>query len=173
MTTLGVPVKTAAGDVVGRAVVGSTDRITAFLDENYVAAIRETLLMGFAHDLVIDVLPIPAVPERNPMDPANAAPPVDTNDIMGRAKKLVHAYVVTKLDKSDPVPVFEVYVVWFSKTLKNWKALISTTLPDKMYYEVTYDGDREQTYLDAYIKLDNVCYPDHVGKKRTGDYDFD
>jgi hypothetical protein len=76
-----------------------------------------------------------------------------------RARELVFEYVMAHFDKSDPAPKFDfgnVYVVWFSKTLQNWKCLISTTLPDQMYYEVTYDGDKEKAYLDAYKKFDNV-----------------
>lgn len=26
-----------------------------------------------------------------------------------------------------------------------------------MYYEVTYNGDKKETYLDAYKKWENVC----------------
>ena len=52
----------------------------------------------------------------------------------------------------------EVYVVWFAKTLQNWKALASTTLPDGMYYEVTHNGDKGETYLDAYKKFDNIKF---------------
>jgi hypothetical protein len=29
-----------------------------------------------------------------------------------------------------------------------------------MYYELTYNGEKRETYLDAYTKLDNVCIPD-------------
>ena len=29
-----------------------------------------------------------------------------------------------------------------------------------MYYEVTHDGGRFQTYIDAYKKFDNVCVVD-------------
>jgi hypothetical protein len=80
----------------------------------------------------------------------------------GRAKAIVRSYVESHLDKSDPeVPEFDVYVVWFSKTLKNWKALISTTLPDGKYYEVTHNGDENETYLDAYLKFDNLCVKDN------------
>ena len=32
---------------------------------------------------------------------------------------------------------YDVYVVWVCKTLQNNKALLSTTLPDGMYFEVT------------------------------------
>lgn len=57
-------------------------------------------------------------------------------------------------------PAYELFIVWYSKTLQNWKALVSTTLPDHMYYEVTYNGDKRETYLNAYVKTANVCIPD-------------
>lgn len=75
------------------------------------------------------------------------------------ATVIVYEYVRTRLEKTDTHITFgpdEVYIVWFCKTLQNWKALLSTTLPDGMYYEVTYDGDRQKAYLDAYKKFDNV-----------------
>ena len=75
-------------------------------------------------------------------------------------KELVRNYIHTRLDKSDNVDISldQIYVVWFSKTLQNWKCLISTTLPDGMYYEVTHNGDNNETYLDAYKKWENVTY---------------
>ena len=61
---------------------------------------------------------------------------------------------------ADPVEVDveldEVFVVWFCKTLKNWKALVSTTEPDAFYYEVTHNGDTGETYIDIYTKTDQV-----------------
>ena len=80
-----------------------------------------------------------------------------------KARRLVFEYVKARLEKTDKHVTFapdEVYVVWFSKTLRNWKCLISTTLPDGMYYEVTYNGEDFETYIDAYKKFDNVCIPD-------------
>lgn len=74
--------------------------------------------------------------------------------------KLVKDYVVSHLDKSDEVPEFEVYIVWKCKILQNWKYLASTTLPDGMYYELTYNGDKKEWYLDAYKKFENVCIKD-------------
>lgn len=79
------------------------------------------------------------------------------------ARALVYNYIRPRLEKTDVHVTFsedEVYVVWFSKTLQNWKALLSTTLPDGMYYEVTHNGDKCETYIDAYKKFDNVCIPD-------------
>lgn len=77
---------------------------------------------------------------------------------ISRAIELVYQYVKDHLEKTDTHVTFgidEVFVVWFCKTLQNWKALVSTTLPDGMYYEVTYDGDKKRTYIDAYKKFDN------------------
>jgi len=76
--------------------------------------------------------------------------------------KLVKDYVINHLDKSDEIPEFEVFTVWKCKILQNWKYLVSTTLPDGMYYEMTYDGNMNRWYLDAYKKFDNQCIT--VGK---------
>ena len=86
-----------------------------------------------------------------------------TLPIQEQAKFHVIMYVRNHLDKTDKRPILganDVYVVWFAKTLLNWKALVSTTLPDGMYYEVTYNGTAGETYLDAYKKFENVVIPD-------------
>lgn len=81
---------------------------------------------------------------------------------MDKAKKLVVDYYNSRVDKTDGFKLTEndVYIVWFSKTLQNWKALLSTTVSDGMYYEVTYNGDKKEAYLDAYKKWENKCIPD-------------
>ena len=73
------------------------------------------------------------------------------------AKEIVLNYANKHIDKTDNVQITldDVYIVWFCKTLQNWKALLSTTLPDGMYYEVTYNGDKKEVYLDAYKKFEN------------------
>ena len=50
----------------------------------------------------------------------------------------------------------DVYIVWFSKVLQNWKALAGTHHGDGMYYEITFDGDKDCAYVDAYKKWQNV-----------------
>lgn len=73
------------------------------------------------------------------------------------AKEIVLNYANKHIDKTDNVQITsdDVYIVWFCKVLQNWKALVSTTLPDGMYYEVTYNGNKKKVYLDAYKKFDN------------------
>lgn len=73
------------------------------------------------------------------------------------SKNAVRDYVINHLDKSDSIPDFDVYIVWYCKTLQNWKALLSTTLLDGMYYELTVNGDKDEAYLDTYKKWDNNC----------------
>lgn len=68
---------------------------------------------------------------------------------------IVENYIMEHLDKSDQDPEFETYIVWKCKTLQNWKYLISSTLNDGMYYELTYNGDKKEWYLDAYKKFEN------------------
>lgn len=75
------------------------------------------------------------------------------------ARHLVHRYVKARLEKTDTHVTFgigEVYVVWQCSILGYWKVLISTTLPDGMYYEVTYDKAKNVAYIDAYRKWENV-----------------
>lgn len=72
-----------------------------------------------------------------------------------KALDIVNHYIVEHLDKSDAIPTFEIFIVWKCKALQNWKYLISTTLFDGMYYELTYNGDKKEWYLDAYKKFEN------------------
>ena len=72
-----------------------------------------------------------------------------------KVTEIIRNYIIEHLDKSDNNPEFEVYTVWKCKILQNWKYLLSSTLPDGMYYEVTYNGDMNEFYLDAYKKFEN------------------
>ena len=56
------------------------------------------------------------------------------------AKKLVRDYVNGRSDKTDNVLIAD------------------TTVPDGMYYEITYNGDKRECYFDAYKKWENRCH---------------
>lgn len=82
-------------------------------------------------------------------------------DFESLCKRVVVDYANEHIDKTDGTHITEddVYIVWMCRALQNNKALVSTTLPDGMYYECTYNGDNKELYLDAYKKFENRCIP--------------
>ena len=90
---------------------------------------------------------------------------MSSEQFIAKAKDLVNEYVVTHLDKSDNITDFNVYVVWYNFTLGNSKALLSTNLLDGMYYEITYNTNKNEIYFDAYKKFENKCF------KKENDYE--
>ena len=80
-----------------------------------------------------------------------------------RAHRIVLEYIRRHLDKSDDVPQITVYTVWKCKALQNWKFLISSSLLDGMYYELTFNGDEGEWYLDAYKKFENQVIKEPKG----------
>ena len=79
-------------------------------------------------------------------------------EMLQTAKMVVVNYWNERADKTEckKMEIQDVFIVWFCKTLQNWKALVSTIVSDGMYYEVTYNGDKGEIYLDAYKKWENV-----------------
>lgn len=75
------------------------------------------------------------------------------------AVKTVKDYFNNRSEKTDKFILTEddIYVVWYCKTLQNHKALLSTNVSDGMYYELTFNGDKKELYLDAYKKWENKC----------------
>ena len=81
--------------------------------------------------------------------------------MLEKARKLVLDYFNNRRDISDPpLELGDVFVVWFCKTLQNWKVLVSTNVRDGLYYEVTHNGDTDETYIDVYKKWDNIVVKD-------------
>ena len=78
------------------------------------------------------------------------------------AKKLIADYFNSHVDVTDgkKITTDDVYVVWFCKTLQNWKAMVSTNVSDGMYYEVTHNGDKSETYVVAYKRWERICVKD-------------
>lgn len=84
---------------------------------------------------------------------------MDSKKFVDICKEAVIAYANENFEKTDQSQITEedVFVVWSCKTLQNNKALLSTTVSDGMYYELTYNGDKSEVYLDAYKKWENKC----------------
>lgn len=78
------------------------------------------------------------------------------------ARRTVADYVNEHLEEESPrLSPDDVFIAWYSKELQNHKATLATPLADGMYYELTWNGSRQEAYLDIYRKLENrVAKPD-------------
>lgn len=88
---------------------------------------------------------------------------MNTEKFLELAKQKVATYANGLLfDKRGTVEEIKpenVYVTWFSKTIQNYKALLGVLLDgDGHYYEVTYNGDLKEMYLDVYDLQDQDTY---------------
>lgn len=84
-----------------------------------------------------------------------------SNDkFLSLCKEKVVEYFNGRADKTDKKLITEedVFIIWSCKTLQNNKALVSTTVSDGMYYEITYNGDKNELYFDAYKKWENIKF---------------
>ena len=82
---------------------------------------------------------------------------MDYQNFVAKSKEAVAQYMNRNAKENEPIITSEeVYVVWYCKTLQNAKALLSTNVADGMYYETTYNGDKNEMYFDAYKKESNV-----------------
>lgn len=83
---------------------------------------------------------------------------MNTETFIKKAKELVANETNKYIDESIcyPVSYNDVYLVWYSKTIQNHKALLGTHIPDHKYFEATYNGDKEELYLDIYTQTDKI-----------------
>lgn len=80
------------------------------------------------------------------------------NKFIQICKKAIVDYFNSQADSTDKngkITEDNVFFVWGVKVLQNNKALVSTNIPDGMYYECTYNGDKKEMYVDAYKKWKN------------------
>ena len=82
---------------------------------------------------------------------------MNEKEFVALVKKTVADYANQNLDKTDGKKITEddVFIVWMCKVLQNNKAMASTTLFDGMYYELTFNGNKQELYVDAYKKWEN------------------
>lgn len=82
----------------------------------------------------------------------------NNNDRYLRAAKKAVVDLQIVFDGNIPLKKKDLYIVWFAKTLNNWKALVSTDLVDGYYFEVTHNGTTNETYVDTYKKCMNRTF---------------
>lgn len=91
------------------------------------------------------------------MSSANNNEPVSNFNPQEIARDAVFEWAESSLS-AEIYSIDDVYVVWFCKTLQNWKCLLSTTAEDGRYYEVTFNGDKNEMYIDTYKKTHNIIW---------------
>ena len=86
-------------------------------------------------------------------------PFLGSDEFIATARQVILDIVRQQLDPTDEakLSIDDIYEVTHSYILGNQKAMISTTLPDGKYYEVTYDKANDLMYVDCYVK-----YVQHV-----------
>ena len=88
---------------------------------------------------------------------------MNTEKFIELAKQKVAAYanglLLDERGTVEEIKPENVYVVWYSKTIQNYKALLGVPIDgDGHYYEVTYNGDLKEMYLDVYDLQDQDTY---------------
>lgn len=85
---------------------------------------------------------------------------MNDKEFMEKAKDMVLEYYNSNVEVTDNYQINEadVYIVWMCSILENNKALLSTTVNDGMYYEITFDNNNNTFYFDAYKKWDYQTY---------------
>lgn len=59
----------------------------------------------------------------------------------------------------------DVYVVTYAYVLGGQKAMLSTKLQDGKYYEVTYNDETNEIYVDQYVKIQQKIHHPSMTKK--------
>ena len=87
---------------------------------------------------------------------------MNNTEILNIAKQVVLDYTNnSRPNQLVPYELEDIYVVWFCKTIQNWKALVSTDVINGMYFEVTYNGDAKEIYLDIYQQTGHIVLGDN------------
>ncbi|SEA06233.1 hypothetical protein SAMN04515656_10351 [Eubacterium aggregans] len=86
---------------------------------------------------------------------------MDDQKFLDFAEDTVVNYYNTVL--GEPITKDKVFIVWSCKTLQNNKAILATHAEDKLLFELTFNGDKQEAYLDTYDKINNcVVVPREV-----------
>lgn len=89
---------------------------------------------------------------------------MSNDEFLKLSKKLV-ADCTNSTQHQKQITEDDVFIVWSCKTLQNNKALLGTHCADGLYFEVTYNGDKKETYFDVYKKSANYLVKDEDWKR--------
>lgn len=81
---------------------------------------------------------------------------MNNQEFINFAKFKVQQWLWHNAYNMDGISTDDIFVVWYAKTLQNHKVLLGTRFAN-YYFECTYNGDKEEMYMDVYDKVQNVC----------------
>lgn len=71
--------------------------------------------------------------------------------------RILTKWIEDNCEGSVEVKPTDIYTVWLAKVLQNNKGLFSLDIVNSHYFEVTYNGDKNEFYIDHYTKASNTC----------------
>ena len=79
-----------------------------------------------------------------------------STEFLELAKRTVYEMALEGLCATDNIDlkIDDVYVTWFGFILGDMKALLSTSLPDGRYYEVTYNKEKKRNLCGLLRKVE-------------------
>ena len=82
----------------------------------------------------------------------------DPDRFLMTAKKVAAAnYNASRVaDRGSDITPDQTYIVWFTKTLGNWKAIVASPAARGLLWEISCNGHKKECYVDVYKKLNNV-----------------
>jgi hypothetical protein len=58
--------------------------------------------------------------------------------------------------RTPPLTMGDVFIVWFVKTLENWKAVVGSSVLRGLLYEVSYNGEESEAYIEIFKKINST-----------------
>lgn len=58
--------------------------------------------------------------------------------------------------RTPPLTMADVFIVWFAKTLDNWKAVVGSSILRGLLYEVSYNGGESEAYIEIFKKINST-----------------
>lgn len=78
------------------------------------------------------------------------------NNMENKVLELVRNYFRYNIESDIPYYRINLFIVWSCYILGNRKYLVGASNSD-LYFEVTYNKDKDEWYIDQYIKVKNTC----------------